>query len=151
MSILASGDNAPADDPFAVDVTDDRASARRFWRLTLRFATADGASSVRFDPALGDDCLTLTVDGVEFGLVPPPLELRPWLLEMGRELLAGGKWRARLVWFIPWFFRSSHTGRIDVEYHGELIGWIGEFRSAANDSPLVLHRQYATKGQDDRS
>ena len=103
MSILTSDDDASADDAWMVDLTDDRASGRRFWALVLRFATADGASTVRFDPALGDDCLTLTVDGDQFDMVPPPAELRPWLLEMGRELLLGGKWKARLAWLIPWF------------------------------------------------
>ena len=50
----------------------DPDSARRFLTLVLLIAGRDGATSAHFLPRLGEGCLSVTVDGVNYGMVPPP-------------------------------------------------------------------------------
>ncbi len=118
----------------------DRISARRFWATVLQFADADSAESVHFRPHCGDDCLWCMLDGAEHQMVPPPAEFRKGLLGMGRELLAGNKWREQIWCVSAILTRRSLRGRLVVERNGKSIAWIGECSPPGTNAAIILSR-----------
>jgi hypothetical protein len=138
-STLTIGDCSFDDWPI-IDPQFDRISARRFWAVVLLFATAGSAQSVQFRPDLGEDCLSCSVEGVEHELVPPPAEMRTWLMKMGRELVAGNAWRARFLSLIGMLTRRPYSGRVVVEFKGKLMTWIGECRPPGKNSAIIFNR-----------
>ena len=65
-------------------------SALKFWSCVLLYAGGcSHATSVQFFPSLGENCLFVTVDGINYELDPPPEDFRDWLLGVGRNLSAG--------------------------------------------------------------
>jgi hypothetical protein len=79
-----------------IELSRDRPSARAFWSAVLSFASAGHATAVSYRPAGGEDCLKLEADSQTVFMVPPPAELRSWLLKEGRRL-AGVSLRRRLL------------------------------------------------------
>jgi hypothetical protein len=83
---LIKADNAATNGWDEIELSRDRPSARAFWSSVFSFAIAGHATAIVYWPALGEDCLRCEVDGRQVFMIPPPAELRSWLLKEGRRL-----------------------------------------------------------------
>lgn len=125
----------------AIDLGFDLASARCFWATILEFVRADRATSLSYRPELGDACLSCTVDEQEYPLDAPPAEFRTWLLNAGRDLLAGSPWRGRGWSWGARMWRRTYVGFVVVEIAGERHPWRGTFAAEGTGFRLVFQRQ----------
>jgi len=117
-------------------------SARISWTLILFLAWRDRATSARFLPRLGEDCLFFTVDGVNYGLVPPPKETRSSMLRVARDLSAGSRWRGILWWWKAHLFRCESSSLVTLEFWRNRIKWNTTF----GPQGLVFQRGSETDG-----
>ncbi|MGO9113428.1 MAG: hypothetical protein ACLP9L_29710 [Thermoguttaceae bacterium] len=98
--------------------SDDLGSGRNFWAFVLLIAGHDHATHVQFFPNLGENCLFITVDQINYPMVPPPEDYRDWLLFVGRSLAAGSTWRS-IVWcWKARVFRGQSCGSVNLEWLG---------------------------------
>ena len=74
--------------------------------------------SVQFFPDRGENCLFVTVDGIDYEFVPPPEEIRDWLLRVGRNLSAGSGWRGILRRWKALLLRRRSCGLVTLDWSG---------------------------------
>jgi hypothetical protein len=117
-------------------------SARKFWTLVLLLAGRDHAMSVQFFPRLGEECLSCTVGGVNYTIVPPPQEFGDWLLHVGRNLSAGSTWRGVLWGWKARILRCQSSGVLTLVFRGNHIDWTVAFSPAG----LVFYRRSDWEG-----
>ena len=100
----------------AVDLClDDLQSGVQFWVTVLAYATKEDAESIRYVPALGESCLVICIKNEQFEYEAPEESLRFWLLEVGRDLAAGSRWRGKLWNWMSRLFQRSMHGQVTVE------------------------------------
>jgi hypothetical protein len=123
LRLPAVGDNAAMNGSDEIELSRDRPSARAFWSAVLSFASASRATAVFYRPAQGEDCLGWEVDSATYTMVPPPAELRPWLLKEGRRL-AGLSWVQSAKRVAKSLLRlRSPPGKIYIKLGGTVTEW----------------------------
>jgi hypothetical protein len=115
---------------------------RIFWTLVLLLASRDRATSAQVLPRLGEGCLSVTVDGVNYEIVPPPKELRGQMYRAARDLSAGSRWRGILWWWKAHVFRRQSSSLVTLEFLGNRIEWTATF----GPHGLVFQRGSETGG-----
>ena len=125
----------------------DMESALRVWTATLALAARDFRSNARlqFRPDLGEDCLSVVVDQTTFEMIPPPVELRKWLLRAGRKLATGNTWYSNLWSWASYLLHRHNRGLVTLVLDGGYLPSC-QYRWAVDYSPEGLVFQPVDSG-----
>jgi hypothetical protein len=127
-----------------IEFDEEKYSSERFWRLVLTIAVRDSASSLHYhpwrnnSPTFVSHSMTYVVNGIVYGLVPPPLSAEKLLIEAARKLLAPGRFRfmRRLLTGSP----SITSGHLLAETSCGTSKWFGACWGANGFAGVDLYR-----------